>query len=82
LHCRAQQWLGEGIDVVLQIAQGLVQYALQTPLFFNQFLQVLAVCFPCTAIPLGGNGLSVSRLSSLDIEAFLIASGITASTRR
>ena len=53
LHRRIEQRFGEGIDVVLQIAQGLVQHALQASLFFNQLLQILTVDFPCRAVPLG-----------------------------
>ncbi|MNO96169.1 hypothetical protein D3C76_878310 [compost metagenome] len=47
------QWFGEGLNVVLQAAQGFVQYALQTPAFLDQLLQVLAVDDPCSAVPFG-----------------------------
>ncbi|MCY1355628.1 hypothetical protein D9M69_420580 [compost metagenome] len=56
LHRRTEQRFGEGIDVVLQVAQGLVQSALQASLLFNQLLQVLTVDFPCSAVPLGDLG--------------------------
>ncbi|WPN47749.1 hypothetical protein QMK58_03435 [Pseudomonas sp. P8_241] len=40
LECRlqpvAQQRLGEGIDVVLQVAERLVQLSLQAPAFIHQ----------------------------------------------
>ncbi|MNF59102.1 hypothetical protein D3C84_406820 [compost metagenome] len=53
LQSRFEQRFGEGIDVVLQVAQGLIQHALQTPALIHQLLEVLTVDLPRAAIPLG-----------------------------
>ncbi|MNF95693.1 hypothetical protein D3C84_784580 [compost metagenome] len=56
LQFLTDQRFGEGLDVVLQVTQGLVQHTLCTPALVDQLLQVLAVDGPCAAVPIGRHG--------------------------